>query len=138
VWDLLDPARDDDSELIELVDDPAAFVALAERMRQEYVARFGELTAAFHGVPLELPRLVHWIAELCRREDRIDMGGVIDDLLAIFEASTGISCQGCSTDDVAPIVPKISSVLNSFWSTQRLAHMKPGRRYFFGHEIPVC
>ena len=137
VTDILDPKQDEGAELIELLEDIPAFTEMARRMLAERIAQFGTETAIFNGMPFDLRRLTDRIRELVRREDHIDMGGEIAELLSIFEATTGISCEGCSTSDVAPITPKITSILNRFEFSGQVDSFKPGRRYFFRHEIPV-
>jgi hypothetical protein len=136
VAELLDVAEDADDKLIETYEDIDAFTSRARDMMSVIASRLGPRTAIRFGEPLDVRRLVSLIREFCVREDNVDMGGVISDLLSIFEAMTGTPCVGCSTEDNAPIVPQIASVLNRFNMAGVASKFASGRRYFFGRAIP--
>lgn len=136
LWDLLEAKRGENAQLIELDEDYDSLLPVARRMASEFSERFGAQTAILYGAPLDLSILIETIRGLCDQEDYRDMGGVIGELLSIFEAMTGVGRAGCLTSDCTPVLPRIDAVLDTFVQSGRIEHFKPGCRYFFGHPIP--
>jgi hypothetical protein len=135
LWELLEADQGEGAQLMGL-DEDDALIPVARRLAREIQDRYGAQTAIRYGAPLDLSRLIDMIRELCDREDYKDMSGDIDDLMSIFEAMTGVSRAGCSTNDCTAVLPEIAAVLDTFVQSGRIEHFEPGYRYFFAHLIP--
>jgi len=105
---------------------------VVQNIRQHY----GSTTATFRGEPLDPSKLITAIVELCQEDAPEENGGYINQLFSILEGITGIQYAGCLDDECFPVFPNISKTLNNIQQDGMLTKFEPGRRYFFGHQIP--
>lgn len=109
-------------------EEAAAICELALAHHAALRARHGELAYVFRGRLLD----VQWIAR-CALAD-LSRGAMVPEMRRKFEAMTGVDCSSFYRDrKVQPL--SAATVLEQFLEAPR--RLVPGRRYFFGHEVPT-
>lgn len=131
VSDLLE-STDEDMELYD-VPSHEVFQSIALAKIQALRATYPNGSAFFGGELLDGAGLVRKIVELCQEEDVHENGGPIDTAFSLLEGLAGYPYAGCLDEACRPVLPKVASVVNHIQQDGKLAQLKPGRRYFFGH-----
>ncbi len=112
--------------------DPDAYVELVLARHAELSQRYGERAFVFRGRPLD----IEWIARRAL-DDLADPDlrpYYFERTRAKFEAMTGIDC----TSMYLPKFDRLAAaaILEGFLASPQCKNFIPGRRYFFGREIP--
>lgn len=133
---MLEPDVDD----VELVDSPLADAKFGQKVMglvQAIEAETGRTSGIYHGAELDLSRVAAEIGELVGEFDKGEpIGGPIHGRFSLIEAMTGWPFAGCLDEDCMPVPAQIAYTLNALRQSKRLDMLQPGRRYFFGHELP--
>jgi hypothetical protein len=89
----------------------------------------------FQGRPLDIGKLAEDMLDILRSRARRFELPAFATLRHRFEASTGIDCRAFyKNDDVQPLAA--AEILERFLESGAAARFVPGKRYFFGHEVP--
>ncbi|MFO7563119.1 MAG: hypothetical protein R6X02_10790 [Enhygromyxa sp.] len=131
---MLEPDVDD----VELIDSPLADAEFSQKVMglfQAIVTETGRTSGIYHGATLDLSRAAAEIGEMLSEADPLT-GSPIHERFSLIEAMTGWPFAGCLDDECTPVPTQIAHTLNSLHQSKRLDALQPGRRYFFGHELP--
>lgn len=128
---VLEPSTEE-MELSESPLDEAAYVQRAEEIAAGLPAG---VPSIFLGEPLSARGFTDRVVALCSEEDPGLHGGDIDTMLRILENLTGAPYVGCLDDDCAPVMPRLSSFINTLRQSGSLDSLAPGKRYF--NRLPL-
>ncbi|MFO7563120.1 MAG: hypothetical protein R6X02_10795 [Enhygromyxa sp.] len=133
---MLEPDADD----VEVIDSPLGDAEFGQKVMgllQAVEAETGMTCGIYHGAKLDLSRIAAEIGEILGETDPFSQtGGAIHERFSLIESMTGWPFAGCLDDECAPVPDQIAHTLNSLHQSKRLDALQPGRRYFFGHELP--
>ena len=124
----------DDIDVRTVVD----FQGYAEEVRaarDEMIERLGSMnTPVYEGRASDIAAIARRLYD--RLTSRDEAKGRIYRERIIFEASTGVDCNGLFDKDNIPQYLAVAAIMETFLESDSVDSFQPGRRYFFGHPIP--